>query len=190
MNKVFLKELKLIDNERIRESISILLDNLPDYFYHIPASSTGKYHPKSSLGEGGLVRHTKIAFYYAKEILGNPLYGKDFSNIEKDLMKGAILLHDGIKKGFKEEEYTLFDHPLLATQFIKENASKTSLREKEVLFLVHVIESHMGIWNTNRDLSIELPIPKDKYQKFVHLCDFLASRKEINLEFDKDNNII
>jgi dTMP kinase len=32
--------------------------------------------------------------------------------------------------------------------------------------------------------------PKNKYQNFVHMCDYLASRKAILFEFDSDNNII
>ena len=31
--------------------------------------------------------------------------------------------------------------------------------------------------------------PKTKYQNFVHMCDYLASRKCILVPFDKDNNI-
>ena len=31
--------------------------------------------------------------------------------------------------------------------------------------------------------------PKTKYQNFVHMCDYLASKKFLNVVFDKDNNI-
>jgi hypothetical protein len=41
----------------------------------------------------------------------------------------------------------------------------------------------MGQWNTNG--SSELPVPKTPDQKILHLADFLASRKDINLEFDE-----
>ena len=71
-HEVFRKELDYIKDDRIRSSCEIILDMLPDYFYEIPASSTGKYHPDFSLGDGGLVRHVKVAVRIAKELLDNP----------------------------------------------------------------------------------------------------------------------
>ena len=72
---------------------------LPDYFYEIPASSTGKYHPDFSLGEGGLVRHVKVAVRLAKELLDNPCIGDKYTNNEKDIMIFTLILHDGLKSG-------------------------------------------------------------------------------------------
>ena len=50
MHEKFNKEINYIKNDRIKNSLVIMLDKLPDYFYHVPASSTGKYHPSFSLG--------------------------------------------------------------------------------------------------------------------------------------------
>ena len=52
-----------------------------------------------------------------------------------------------------------------------------------------MIESHMGEWNTNSYSNVVLPLPITKHQKFVHMCDYLASRKFINVKFE-NNNII
>ena len=46
MYEVFNKELGYIKDERIRNSLKTMLNLLPEYFYQIPASSTGKYHPE------------------------------------------------------------------------------------------------------------------------------------------------
>ena len=35
-----------------------------------------------------------------------------------------------------------------------------------------------------------LETPKTKYQSFVHMCDYLASRKFLEIRFDENNNII
>ena len=48
----------------------------------------------------------------------------------------------------------------------------------------------MGRFNTSEYSDVILPIPKTPEQKFVHMCDFLASRKVINIEFDQNNNIV
>ena len=57
----FKKELEYIINVDYKEDLKFLINALPDYFFMVAASSTGKYHPSFSLGEGGLERHTKVA---------------------------------------------------------------------------------------------------------------------------------
>ena len=186
---IFNNELELIKNDRLRRSCEVLLNELPDYFYEIPASSTGKYHPKFALGEGGLVRHTKVAVRIAYEIIKTQTIGNVFTDDEKDLILISLMLHDGLKEGFPKEKYTKFDHPILAANFVKDKANLTELTSEEVKLISTNISSHMGEWNKSDYSDITLPLPKNKYQKMVHMCDLLASRKFINVEFD-GNDII
>lgn len=188
--KTFDKEINYINNPRYKENIKILIDLLPDYFFEVPASSTGKYHPSFALGDGGLVRHTKVAVRIAKELFNDESVSGAYTHNEKDLMMMALIMHDGLKSGLKKSQYTNFDHPLLVSNYIKENKDKLTLNEKEVNFLCSVIESHMGPWNTNNYSNVVLPKPESRYQRFVHMCDYLASRKFLDVKFDKDNNII
>lgn len=186
---IFNNELELIKNDRLRRSCEVLLNELPDYFYEIPASSTGKYHPKFALGEGGLVRHTKVAVRIAHEIIKTQSIGNVFTDDEKDLILISLMLHDGLKEGFPKEKYTKFDHPILAANFVKDKANLTELTSEEVKLISTNISSHMGEWNKSDYSDVTLPLPKNKYQKMVHMCDLLASRKFINVEFD-GNDII
>ena len=186
---IFNNELELIKNDRLRRSCEVLLNELPDYFYEIPASSTGKYHPKFALGEGGLVRHTKVAVRIAYEIIKTQSIGNVFTDDEKDLILISLMLHDGLKEGFPKEKYTKFDHPILAANFVKDKANLTELTSEEVKLISTNISSHMGEWKKSDYSDITIPLPKNKYQKMVHMCDLLASRKFINVEFD-GNDII
>lgn len=192
MNKVavFQKEFEYIKNSSYGVDIKYLVDSLPDYFFEVPASSTGKYHPSYALGDKGLVRHTKAAVRIAYELLINPIIGGKYTENEKDLMIMALILHDGLKSGFEKSKYTKFDHPLLACQFIRNNEKNLNLTKEEIDFLCDVISSHMGPWNKDFDGNEVLPIPKNKYQNFIHMCDYLASRKVINITFDNENNIV
>ncbi len=186
----FKKELEYITNDDYKEDLKFLINALPDYFFTVAASSTGKYHPSFSLGEGGLVRHTKVAVRIAYELLSNPCIGDKYTPREKDLMIVALTLHDGIKHGIPEEKYTRADHPLLASKFVYDNKDNLKMSEEDVKFIMSVIESHMGPWNTHPYTKEEiLPIPKNKYQNFVHMCDYLASRKFLDVKFD-DNEIV
>lgn len=188
MNKcdVFKKELTYISDEDIKKSLMIMIEKIPDYFFSIPATSTGKYHPDYAQGEGGLVRHTKAAIRMAFELFG--IYR--FSQHTKDLIIFSLLLHDSVKKGEIESKYTLFDHPLVACTFLKKYRDDLTLNNEDVDFVCGCIASHMGRFNTSDYSDVILPLPKTPEQKFVHMCDYLASRKVIKLIFDDNNNIV
>ena len=182
MEKVnyFDKEYTYIKDDQVREDLKQLVGKLPDYFFEIPAASTGKYHPAFASTNHGLVKHTKVAVRIAYELLNNPALN-NFTSREKDLIIMALVMHDSIKSGIEKEKYTRFDHPLLACEFIKENST---LPSEDIELLTHMISSHMGIWNTDYNGNEVLPKPKDKYQRFVHMCDYLASKKFLNVDFD------
>ena len=192
MNKkeYFKDELEFINNKRIKKSAEALIELIPDYFFKVPASSTGKYHPSFSNGDGGLLRHTKVATRIGKEILSLEYTNNLFTEDEKDLLITGIMLHDTQKLGNPEERYTRFDHPLLASSFIKNNQNKTQLTDAEIEIITKVISSHMGQWNTSYYSNIELPKPSDNYAFFVHMCDYLSSKKFLDVKFDENNRII
>lgn len=184
----FNTEINYIKNKDYVEDFKTLINLIPDYFFEVPASSTGKYHPKFSLGEGGLFRHTKAAVKIARELLNDPCIGDKYTEKEKDLMLIALTMHDSVKSGIPKEQYTRFDHPLLASKLIKENKDNLkNIKDKELDLICRVIESHMGPWNTHPYTKEEvLPVPKDKYENFVHMCDYLASRKFLEVSFEND----
>ena len=189
MNKdVFKREISYIKNSKYKENLEKIIEMLPDYFFHVPAASTGKYHPAFAQGEGGLIRHTKAATRIAHELLENNSIN-NFSNDEKDLIIISILIHDSFKLGFPIEKYTRFDHPLLIGDFLEENKDKFSFTTDELDFIKNSIASHMGEWNKDFDGNEVLPLPKTKSQRFVHMCDYLSSKKFLKIEFDENNNI-
>ena len=191
MNKkeIFYDEINYIKDESLRKSLGELIELLPDYFFKEPAASTGKYHPSYAQGEGGLLRHTKAAVRIGYELLQDLSIGKKYTDHEKDLMLMALLLHDGFKKGLVEEKYTRFDHPLIASKVVLDNASKVGLSSEDAKFISDAIKTHMGDYTVDYNGNEVLEKPHTKYQNFVHMCDFLASRKCLLVPFDEHNNI-
>lgn len=184
MNKIkyFKTEINYIKDDDKKEDIKYLINLLPDYFFSIPASSTGKYHPKFASTKNGLVKHTKAAVRIAYDLFETV---NNFTDEDKDLIIMALIMHDGLKKGMKEEQYTRFDHPLLVSKLILEHASELKMEINNVRRICSMIESHMGKWNTSKYSKVELPLPRDEYQRFVHRCDYIASRNYLNIKFDK-----
>lgn len=185
----FFKEISYIKNEKIKKSLIYMINQLPDYFFMVAAASTGKYHPEYAQGEGGLLRHTKAAVRIGYELLSDPAIGDKYTSDEKDLMLMGLLLHDGLKLGKEESKYTKFDHPILMANYIDEEKENLELTDSERTLVMDVIKTHMGPWTSDFNGNEVLERPKTKYQNFVHMCDYLASRKCIIIPFDENDDI-
>ena len=184
MNKIkyFETEINYLKNESNKEDLAYLINLLPDYFFTIPASSTGKYHPKFASTTHGLVKHTKVAVRIAHDLFE---INYNFTEEEKDLIIMALVMHDGLKKGLTEETYTRFDHPLIVSKLIMEHAKELKMDIDSIRKMCSLIETHMGAWNTNKYSKVVLPLPTNSPQRFVHMCDYLSSRNYLNVSFDK-----
>ena len=178
--------LNTIENEDIKDFAVALLDSLPEYIWTVPASSTGKYHPAYSLGDGGLMRHQIAVVRFLNFFFELEQYNSKLTSREMDLMRVAGLVHDGMKSGsqeqFSKSKYTKFEHPILMAIKIRETTGYLPLNELE--FMADVISKHMGQWNTDKKSSTTLPKPSDKFSRMLHVADYLASRKCLTMEFD------
>lgn len=175
--KVFSHELNLIQNPNIRAFTEKCIEQTPDYFYTVPASSTGKYHPEYSLGDGGLIRHTKAVCYFANELLGLEHNKEKFTADERDMIIAAAILHDSYKYGDVKDKYTIADHAAFAAKKISANESELASR------IADLVLTHMGEWNVDKNGKELAPKPTSVTQKFLHECDYLASRKRIAVDF-------
>lgn len=178
---IFDKYIKQITNKKVVKLTKRCLENVPHDFWEMSASTTGKYHPGYALGFGGLIRHTLTAVYMAESLLQL----KMFSSLQdmKSEIFAALILHDCMKKGKSGGQYTVFEHPIYAGDFIEQIGSQLvrETQDKEYLtlaeFIAKLVRSHMGQWNTSQYSKTILPLPMTNAAKFVHLCDYLASRK-------------
>ena len=179
--------LATIVNEDIREFAKVLVEGLPNYIWEVGASSTGKYHPAYSLGEGGLMRHQIAVVKFLNYFFDLEQYNVPFGSRKMDLMRVAGLVHDGRKSGeqsdYERSKYTKFEHPIQMANVVRSYEGKY-LNHNELEFIAHCIESHMGQWSTDKKSRVALPKPEDVYQHFVHLADYLASRKDLTMAFD------
>jgi len=149
---------------------------LPSYWYTVPASSSGKYHPAFAAGEGGLMKHSYATTVFARRIA--TAYGWDQKHI--DLITIAAWLHDGKKQG-EGEGRTVHEHPVLMANAIR--AAFPGNPDAE--FIAHAIESHMGKWNTSKYSDVILPIPMDEAQKVLSAADMCAATPELGFDFDR-----
>lgn len=199
-SELFTKEIGYISDETLKKIVVDTLDASPECIQTIPASSSGKYHPVYSLGDGGLVRHVRAAVGIAHSMIETDIFknialgvgADDYETIMiyKDVAYAALILHDCMKPDDTPKHGTRFDHPLLAATLFKNTAKYVTNENmdymKVIIPLIHsCIASHMGEWNTAPYAKgVILPKPKLGIEEFVHMCDYLASRKFLLFDFD------
>lgn len=193
---IYKEQIALISNPFLRQAVVDTLNEAPECIQVIPASSSGKYHSEGDCmtgyvdesgvtHTGGLVNHTKSVVAIANELFR----AFDYDDEDKDCILAACIVHDCMKPDLTAEHRTRFDHPLLASDLFKKNAEKYCDKDVRMDSMIrticNAIESHMGKFNTSIREDIVLPIPVSAIERFVHLCDYIASRRFINVDLTK-----
>lgn len=174
--KFFEREINLIKNDVLRNAVADYMENwTPAYFWTDGASSSGKYHPEFSHGEGGLVRHTKAVVMFAEELLRMSSYAY-MKDIYKDYVIAACIMHDSVKYGFTDEinkdEYR--NHAANAAYLFERYCENNNVPVSE--FLLSAMRGHMGQWSSEREDR-----PFTNIDRCVHMADYFASRAFIDI---------
>lgn len=178
----FENELREIKNDDLRSFVARCLEAAPDYFFEMPASTTGRHHPNYALGQGGLVRHVKAAVRVAVDLMALECGAAVFSDDEKDEIVAALILHDCVKKENPSDKYASARHPIFAARLILKTQEETGFDYWRACRIADMVERHMGQWTTDwRGGGVILKEPATAAERFVHTCDFIASRKYIEI---------
>ena len=173
----FEKELALIKDVELRNIVKDYMEDfVPNYFYEIGASASGKFHPAFSQGCGGLVRHTKAVVMFAEELLRMSSYAY-MREEYKDYVIAACIVHDTIKYGSDDvmDKSQYADHAKNASLLFADFAT-TIWGYEPSEFLLNAIASHMGQWSTEKEDR-----PFTSVDRCVHMADYMASRAFIDI---------
>ena len=187
------KMIETVDDPSIKEFLHLYFDKaVKSYFWTLPASSTGKYHPETSKGVGGLVRHTLLACNIADSLMRMNQY-ENMKRIRYSVI-AALLVHDSQKYGVNEgpQPFCCHDHPILAAEQLKYffyfiyplEAQQPQVSEAWVNDIAEAVSRHMGQWTTSTRSSVVLQEPETDFQKFVHLCDYLSGQTYMQYKED------
>lgn len=172
----FEREINLIVNEDLRMAVkSYMEEATPDYFWTDGASASGKFHPKFSQGEGGLVRHTKAVVMFAEELLRMSSYAY-MREEYKDYVIAACLVHDTKKYGLNEFDKSEYKNHAKNASIAFAEWCKTEFGFEPHFLLLNAIESHMGQWSTDKEDR-----PFTSVDRCVHMADYIASRNFIDI---------
>lgn len=187
MKEMFDEILATIENDDLRYFAAKCVNRIDPWFWIAPAASSGKFHPRTSLGDGGLMRHTISVVRFLNYILEVESIRSQFTSRERDIMRIAAMMHDSKKSGNQEDyernKQTKFEHPILAANFVN-SIGDGLIPEEELKLCSDIISTHMGQFNTSKRSDVVLPKPENKYEILVHMCDYISSRKDIEVRTD------
>lgn len=178
--KMFANEIGDIYDKDLKELATELIANADDYFFTVPASSSGKYHPPFDLGCGGLVRHTRCVAFMAMSIAESQC----MSTMDRDSLIVAAIAHDIKKQGNGNGNHTVFEHPIYAKNYVLEIHKKinSAVPIDVVEKIANAVHSHMGKWGHDKEFikgNNPLPMPSNEFEFALQTADYIASRKEI-----------
>lgn len=175
------KYLERISSPEIKEFARNMWRKVPDYFFIIPASVSGKYHAQWSTDKGGLVRHVLMGVQVADDL--SRTFG--LTDHETDLAIAAMLGHDTIKYGLDFDDRYLDVHPYMPRTYFGHYKSEGYVGDfsKTLDFdtIMSAIERHMGNIMTGEWTTVGGLRPETPLQYVVHLADYVASRKTLVL---------
>lgn len=187
---LFEKEISYMEIENIKDFFKKAITLVPDYFFEVPASSSGKFHSSLECGFGGLVYHTRSVAKVANYLVNLQQYKSKLNEVEKDCVICAALLHDCLKHGEENKTgFSVHQHPVLAADFVKTDNRLDNIVSDEIRTIIGAaVASHSGEWTTSKRSKIILPSPQTLVQELVHLSDYIASRGDIHILFEGEEN--
>jgi hypothetical protein len=193
MGRLLVKELKTeinqIKNEELKKiCIDILLD-CSDMNAKAPASSSGKYHPVHDLGEGGLIRHTKVTCRLIKTIMR---MWPQYDGLDWDIPWISLILHDCAKYTKMDQEHSHQDHPLLIAEKIRKfkpiSQEGWFIDYKELSESLEKIakncETHMSRWSEDNYGNKVGEKPKNMENAFCAIADMISAQKYFEAKFE------
>ncbi len=168
--RLFENELDLIKGTQIKDLVVKILNLAPKYFWQIPSSSSGKWHPSDEDRIGGKVLHTRRSVYIAYHLARM----EQLTELERDLLVGAMIVHDICCQGSEDEASSTMipGHGSLVQKKTKSLQNSPHYAE-----IMTIVQAHMGRWAPVK--------PQTKLEKFAHIADYISSRKAVKIDIDQ-----
>lgn len=179
---VFQPYLDKFETDEMRLYCTDMIKLIPDYIFTMPSSTSGKYHNKTQCQVHGQIYHILMfaeVMNYRLELKGNKEKFK--SPVQRDAMRCIPIFHDALKCGDGKSTYSVHEHPMLAGQWVRETNVEHDIDSKIKEAIARMCERHSGEFTTSKKSKTVLPEPENEMELFVHECDILSSRNNIDM---------
>lgn len=179
---VFEPMLTNFETDLIKNYFVDMIQEIPDYIFTMPSSTSGKYHNKTQCEAYGQVYHAYMfseILNYRLNLKGNK--EKYCNPILRDCMRCVPVFHDAIKCGLNGSQHTVHEHPMLAHDWVLNTAVEHDIDQKLIKLIAEMCAAHSGEWTSSKRSKVVLPEPKNDMELFIHECDILSSRNNIDM---------
>ena len=185
---VFTELLEAFETNMIRDYCKDMIKEIPDYIFEIPSSTSLKYHNATQCQRHGQLYHIRMFGEIMNYILGLEYTRTNIATTPdvRDLMRCTAILHDALKCGRNGSKYSVFEHPALAAEWVKNSRVEHDIPDEYKQMLSDMCMRHSGEWNTSKRSAFTLDKPENSLEFCVHLCDYLSSRSNIDMEYSED----
>lgn len=189
-SELFADFLSKFETDELRDYCKDMIELMPDYIFQIPSSTTYKYHNKSQCRPGGQIFHVLMCCEVINYVLDlEYIQNKIIYPKKRDCMRIAMALHDALKCGADGGTYTVHEHPLLASEWVKTTSPEHDIKQGLKDYIGSLIESHSGQWVESKKSKTILPKPQDDEHFIIHLCDYLSSRSNIDMLYSDEQTV-
>ncbi len=179
---VFKPYLEKFETQEMRLYCEDMIEQIPDYIFEMPSSTSGKYHNATQCLPHGQIYHIIMfaeILNYRLALKGNQEKFK--SPVQRDAMRCTPIFHDALKCGTNGSTYSVHEHPMLAGQWVREATVEHDIDDKIKEAIARMVERHSGEWTSSKKSKVVLPEPENAMELFVHECDYLSSRNNIDM---------
>lgn len=184
---IFREYLDTFETEEMKRYCRDMIGEIPEYIFEIPSSTSFKYHNKTQCQQHGQIMHILMFGEIMNYILGLEYAQIKFPHPkQRDCFRCTPIFHDALKCGLEGSKYTVHEHPMLASKWIKETIVEHDIDTETKEYIARLCESHSGQWRENPRSNVKLPGLENDEQFLVHLCDYLSSRNNIDMIYSRD----
>lgn len=184
--KVFEGLLNKFETDEIRNYCTDMIKEIPDYIFTIPSSTSFKYHNKTQCQPHGQIFHILMFAEVMNYVLGLEYVKEKTNERQRDCLRCTPIFHDAIKCGLNGSQYTVHEHPMLAGEWVRNTSVEHDVDAGTKAYIARLCESHSGEWTSTKRSKTVLPKPENDEQFFVHMCDYLASRSNLDMIYSDD----
>lgn len=184
--KIFEGLLNKFETDEIRDYCADMIKEIPDYIFTIPSSTSFKYHNKTQCQPHGQIFHILMFAEVMNYVLGLEYVKEKTNERQRDCLRCTPIFHDAIKCGLNGSQYTVHEHPMLAGEWVRNTSVEHDVDTDTKVYIARLCESHSGEWTSTKRSKTVLPKPENDEQFFVHMCDYLASRSNLDMTYSDD----
>lgn len=184
--KIFEGLLNKFETDEIRNYCADMIKEIPDYIFTIPSSTSFKYHNKTQCQPHGQIFHILMFAEVMNYVLGLEYVKEKTNERQRDCLRCTPIFHDAIKCGLNGSQYTVHEHPMLAGEWVRDTSVEHDVDADTKAYIARLCESHSGEWTSTKRSKTVLPKPENDEQFFVHMCDYLASRSNLDMTYSDD----